>query len=229
MKGLSVEARKEITKVTSRPVPARPALHLAGAAAARLHRRAAAHHRHLHRHRQPVRAVPGGDAALPEQPRRLGRHRRAEERADRPTCCWSPSWCCSCSSAPRRRWARCAASWANAAPVGPGCLARHRLLPTSSQDLHPIISDSGRRQCQALPGPHASSQAERPRADEASLSASRSAGARSTPDVIRSTALTRARLTRAATAADRATPSPGPSRARPWRVISRARRPSRRR
>ena len=81
MQGLSVEARKEITKVTSRPyrlglifislVP----LPLAFTG------RAAAHHRDLHRDRQPVRALPGRDAALPEQPRAHGRTRPCRRNA----------------------------------------------------------------------------------------------------------------------------------------------------
>ena len=128
MKGLSVEARAEITKVTSRPyrlglifislVP----LPLAFTGAPLLVIV------HLHGDRQPVRALPGGDAALPEQPRRLGRSGRAEERAGRPTCCSSPSWCCSCSSAPRKPWARSAASSAEPAPAGGWPAARSLLL-----------------------------------------------------------------------------------------------------
>ena len=35
-------------------------------------------HRHLHHRRQPVRAVPGGDAALPEQPREVDRSGAAQ-------------------------------------------------------------------------------------------------------------------------------------------------------
>ena len=49
----------------------------------------------LHDDRQPVRAVPGGHAALPEQPRAPGPIGRAAERTGAPTCCWWPSWCSS--------------------------------------------------------------------------------------------------------------------------------------
>ena len=50
-------------------VSARLDLHHARAAAVRVHPPPADHHRHLHDRRQPVRPVPRGDAALPEQPR----------------------------------------------------------------------------------------------------------------------------------------------------------------
>ena len=87
-------------------VSAGAGLHHARAAAVRVHRPAAVDHRHLHDRRQPVRAVPRGDAALPEQPRPVDR-RRCRAITGRPTRCSSRSWCCSPSSARRKCSTRC--------------------------------------------------------------------------------------------------------------------------
>ena len=62
-------AREELTKVTSTPYRLALDLHHARAAAVRVHPAPADHHRHLHDRRQPLRAVPRGDAPVPEQPR----------------------------------------------------------------------------------------------------------------------------------------------------------------
>ena len=64
MKGLRPEERRAVTQRQEHALPAGAALHHAGADAVRLHRPAALRHRHLHDRRQPVRAVPRGDAAL---------------------------------------------------------------------------------------------------------------------------------------------------------------------
>ncbi len=70
---MSPEARKEVVKVTSTPYRLALAFITLVPLPVRVHRPADRDHRHLHHRRLPVRAVPGRDAALPEQPREVDR------------------------------------------------------------------------------------------------------------------------------------------------------------
>ena len=83
-------AAEEVVEGHEHALSAGARLHHPGADSVRVHGPARSDHRHLHDCRQPVRAVPGRDAALLEQPGARGPS-RSRTTPGTPTCCSSRS------------------------------------------------------------------------------------------------------------------------------------------